>query len=94
MGFCEACDNSSLFCGATTACTFGRCEKFCCADSDCARGVCYRTYPEPELAMIGYCIRDSIEVCGFPDREVRPDDPEYLRRDAGSSSGSDAGVDD
>jgi len=64
---CGECGESSgLFCGAGTNCNFSteRCEKFCCADSDCETGVCNQGLFDGEgLELVGICSEEAAETC-------------------------------
>ena len=64
---CGECgEDSGLFCGAGTTCNgdFGRCEKYCCDDSDCESGECLKDlFDEPAVAAAGVCFEEAEAVC-------------------------------
>jgi hypothetical protein len=62
--FCGVCDDT-LWCGPGTICGYNRCERYCCADSDCERGPCVKDIlGTPSLAAAGFCPGDSVAACG------------------------------
>jgi hypothetical protein len=87
---CGFCDQESAFCGPGTTCGAGRCERYCCDDSDCASGPCVRDlFGDPAVAAVGYCPEESIALCG-----VNPADIEEVPDSNAASNASDAGPSD
>ena len=67
---CDFCDGATAFCGPGTTCGAARCEKYCCADSDCeGQGRCILATAEPELAPAGFCEALGSFQCGPIDDE-------------------------
>jgi hypothetical protein len=66
---CGFCDQESVFCAAGSTCFLAACEKYCCADSDCASGPCFHDFREPELALAGVCAEQHA-ACSQPDLDA------------------------
>jgi hypothetical protein len=86
VAFCGACDRVTTFCGRGLTCV-DRCEKYCCADTDCEQGRCAPTFENQlDLAPIGLCVDLGVAVCGPDPGDVPP--PSLEPADAGSPRAS------
>jgi hypothetical protein len=91
---CGFCDRDVEYCGPGTTCGGGRCEKYCCADSDCEQGVCVRDiFQEPNVAGAGYCPDDGIAMCGPNSALVEGEAAEGGEREDDAGSGPMRGQD-
>jgi hypothetical protein len=79
---CGFCDQKAQYCAPGSTCVDDLCQRYCCADSDCGQGTCYRTFNELYLAPVGYCGELSIALCGLPDLSTPGNTPQSPISDA------------